>query len=77
MRAVPVRGKRFNGRQPSGLNFDCRMSRLVEGGGASVRDKNTLAGLCAKIAGGAYARGGGGVFAGHYGKSSLPTLELK
>ena len=60
MRVVPVRGKCFNGRQPSGLNLDCRMSRLLEGGGggASVRDKNTLAGLCAKIAGGAYARVG-------------------
>ena len=37
------------------------------GGGAYAQDKNTSAVLCAKNAGGAYARGGGGVFAGHYG----------
>ena len=58
MRAVRVRGRHFNGRQTSGLNFDCGMSRLREGGGASVRDKNTLAGLCAKIVGRAYAQEG-------------------
>ena len=35
-------------------------------GGGYARDKNTSARLCAKNAGGAYARGVG-VFAGHYG----------
>ena len=44
---------------------------LLLGWGAYARDKNTSARLCAKNAGGAYARGGGGggggVFAGHYG----------
>ena len=34
-------------------------SLLGEGGGAYTRDKNTSAVLCAKNAGGAYARGGG------------------
>ena len=48
------------------LEPDCVERR---GGGAYARDKNTSARLCAKNAGGAYARGGGGggVFAGHYG----------
>ena len=41
--------------------------------GIYARDKNTSARLCAKNAGGAYARGGG-VFAGHYGKSK--TIHL-
>ena len=74
MRAVRVRSRHFNGRQPNGLNKNISVIRLrdkssSEGeGGAYARDKNTSAGLCAKNAGGAYARGGGGgVFAGHYG----------
>ena len=37
------------------------------GGGAYVQDKNTSVRVCAKNAEGAYARGGEGVFAGHYG----------
>ena len=41
---------------------------LVLGLGAYAREKNTSAILCAKKAGGFYARGGG-VFAGHYGMS--------
>ena len=54
MWAVRVRGRRFSGRQLSGLNFRLRDES------SSVRDKNTLAGLCAKIVGGgggAYGRG--------------------
>ena len=43
------------------------------GGGAYARDKNTSVQVCAKNAGGAFARGGGGVFAEHYG-SSIVTL---
>ena len=71
MRAVRVRCRHFNGRQPSGLNnFLTEMSMsLLLGWGAYVRDKNTSARLCAKKAGG--GGGGlcarGGVFAGHYG----------
>ena len=37
------------------------------GGGGYARDKNTSARVCAENAGGAYVRGGGGIFAGHYG----------
>ena len=52
------------------LEPDCVERR----GGAYARDKNTSARLCAKNAGGAYARGGGGgVFAGHYGIRSHHT----
>ena len=67
MRAVRVRSRHFNGRQPSGLNkinLSDSTAGLVffwgggGGGGAYARDKNTSAGLCAKNAGGAYARGG-------------------
>ena len=47
------------------------MSLLRGGGGLIQQDKNTSVRVCAKNAGGAYARGGGGggggVFAGHYG----------
>ena len=52
------------------LEPDCRCRSFDEGGGAYARDKNTSARLCAKnagVGGGAYARGGGGVSAGHYG----------
>ena len=48
------------------LEPDCVERR---GGGAYARDKNTSARLCAKNAGGAYARGWG-VFAGHHGNSA-------
>ena len=65
MRAVRVRSRHFNGRQPSGLGkytryFDCGISLLRGGGGggAYVRDKNTSVRVCAKNPGGAYARGG-------------------
>ena len=62
MRAVHVRGRRFNGRQLSGLNsqyFDCGMSLLGSGvGGLMCGIKITSARLCAKNAGWAYARGG-------------------
>ena len=67
MRAVCVRGRHFNGRQPSGLNIKIfrlqdESSSLGGAGVAYVGDKNTSARLCAKN-----ARGGGGVFARHYG----------
>ena len=39
------------------LEPDC-VEVLTRGGGAYARDKNTSARLCAKNAGGAYARGG-------------------
>ena len=67
MRAVSVRGRHFNSRQPSGLDklIDCGMSLLLAVG-AYVRDKNTSAKLCAKSAGGLMREGGGGVFTGHY-----------
>ena len=58
MRAVRVRGRHFNSRQPSGLHFDCGMSLLLEGGGggggggAYAQDKNTSARLCTINAGG-------------------------
>ena len=64
MRAVRVRSRHFNGRQPNGLNKNISVIRLRDNsssggeGGAYARDKNTSAGLCAKKAGGAYARGG-------------------
>ena len=59
MRAVRVRGRHFNGRQPSGLISMIRLQDKSSSGGAYARDKNTSAGLCAKNAGGgAYARGG-------------------
>ena len=69
MRAVRVRSRHFNGRQPNGLNKNISVIRLRDksssgaeggggGGGAYARDKNTSAGLCAKNAGGASARGG-------------------
>ena len=45
------------------------MSLLRKGWGAYARDKNTSVRVCAKNAGGAYARGGGVLFAGHYGTS--------
>ena len=66
MRAVCVRG-----RHPSDLNKNSRLQENYSSWGGG----NTSAGLCAKNAGGAYARGGGGggggggegIFAGHYG----------
>ena len=64
MRAVRVRSRHFNGRQPNGLNKNISVIRLRDKsssgakGGAYARDKNTSAELCAKNAGGAYARGG-------------------
>ena len=48
------------------MYFDCGTSLLRGGGGAYARDKNTSVRVCAKNAGGAYARGGG-LFVGHYG----------
>ena len=66
MWAVRVRGRHFNGRQPSDLTFQQRDESSSEGWGAYARDKNTSARLCAKNAGG-LMRKGDGVFAGHYG----------
>ena len=64
MRAIRVRNRHFNGRQPSGVGkykqsqyFDSGMS-LLRGRGAYARDKNTSVRVRAKNAGGAYARGG-------------------
>ena len=59
MRVVHVRGRHFNGRQPSNQNFDCGMSLLLRGGGVGW-DKNTLARLCTKNAWGLMRKGGGG-----------------
>ena len=50
MRVVRVRGRHFNGRQPSGLNR--LRDESSAGGWGVVWDKNTSARLCAKIAGG-------------------------
>ena len=58
MRAVCVRCRHLNGRQLSGLNNISTAGCLLLGWEACARDKNTLARLCAKKAGGAYARGG-------------------
>ena len=68
MRAVRVRCRHFNGRQPTGLNnllTEMSMS-LVLGWGAYAWAKNTSAILCAKRAGGGLCARGG-IFAGHYG----------
>ena len=47
---------------------------LLLGWGAYALDKNTSARLCAKKAGGAYARGGD-VFARHYGTIIHTNLQ--
>ena len=74
MRAVRVRSRHFNGRQPSGLGkytqyFDCGMSLLRGGGGGGgglMRGiKIPQYEFVLKIQGGLCARGS--VFAGHYG----------
>ena len=53
MRAVRVRSRHFNGRRPNGLISVIRLRDKS----SYARDKNTSAELCAKNAGGAYARG--------------------
>ena len=73
MRAVCVRSRHFNSRQPNGLNKFISVIRLHDkssSGGAYARDKNTSAGLCTKNALGA-GGGGGGLFVGHYGTTIL------
>ena len=68
MWAVRVRGRHFNGRQPSGLISIFRLQdessfgELGGGVGAYVRDKNTSASLCPKNAGMGFCtrKGGGG-----------------
>ena len=78
MWAVRVRGRHFNGRQPSGLISIFRLQdessfgELGGGVGAYVRDKNTSASLCPKNAGMGFCtrKGGGGVFVGRYGTTS-------
>ena len=75
MRAVRVRGRHFNGRQPSGLISMIRLQDKSSSGGAYARDKNTSAGLCAKNAGG----GGGGLCArggGAYLRDTTVTVEV-
>ena len=57
MRAVRVRGRYVNGRQPSGLNNILTVARVFFCVYAYVRDKNTSAKPCPINAGGAYARG--------------------
>ena len=57
MRAVCVRGRHFNGRQPSDLHKNVSTAGDVilgggGGGGAYARDKNTSVGICTKNAGG-------------------------
>ena len=62
MRAVCVRSRHFNSRQPNGLNKFISVIRLHDkssSGGAYARDKNTSAGLCTKNALGAGGGGGG------------------
>ena len=58
MRVVRVRCRHLNGRQLSGLNNILTAGWVWVLWGACAWDKNTLARLCAKKAGGAYARGG-------------------
>ena len=66
MRAVRVRGRHFNGRQPSGLHFDCEMSLFLGrggggggGGGLMRRIKTPQQDFVLKMqGGGAYTRGG-------------------
>ena len=63
MRAICVRGRHFNGRQPSDLIEIISVIRLWNksssggGGGAYAWDKSASAGLCAKCRG-AYVQGG-------------------
>ena len=69
MRAVRVRSRHFNGRQPSGVGKYINISTagcVFLGGGAYARDKNTSVRVCAKNAGGGLCARGG-IFAGHYG----------
>ena len=70
-----VRGRHFNGRQPSSLNKNIStMSLLLSGGGLMCGNKNTSARLCTKNAGGLCARGG--IFAGHYGTNLAISFVL-
>ena len=67
MRAVRVRGKHFNGRQPSGLNnqyFDCRINLLLGGGGLMHGIKIPQQDFALKMQGGLMRKGGGGGICG-------------
>ena len=69
MRAVHVRGRYFNGRQPSGLNN----ISTAEGGGLMHGIKIPQQDFALKIQG---RGGGGGLFAGHYGTVMEPLTFL-
>ena len=61
MRAVRVRGRHFNGRQPSGLNnqyFDCWISLLLGGGGLMRGIKIPQQDFTLKMQGGLMRKGG-------------------
>ena len=48
----------------------------TRGGRAYAWDEDTSARLSTKNAGGAYAQGGGGIFAGHYGMYDINTCRV-
>ena len=78
MRAVRVRGRHFNGRQPSGLNknnLDCGISLLL-GGGLVRGIKIPQQDFELKMPGELMREGGGGVFAGHYGTYLYTAMYL-
>ena len=69
MRAVRVRSRHFNGRQPNGLNknnlSDSTAGKVFFLGGLMRRIKIPQQDFALKLPGGLCARGG--IFAGHYG----------
>ena len=69
MRAVRVRSRHFNGRQPSGLKIFRQRDESSSGRwGTYARDK-TQQDFALKMQGGLMREGGGGIFAGHYGNT--------